>query len=189
MINELSQKELQLEKNRVREQSLIEQYNCQFKILDRFSDYAICEDGRVYSFKINDFRKFEVHKQGYYKVKLVRDDGVVKNMRVNRLVALAFIPNDDPIGKPLVGHADDCKTNNNVSNLYWTNSVENARHNGLNERYMKKVKCIENDKIFPSVGEAANYANVAICSISNCLAGRQKTAGGYHWEYAVGKED
>ena len=48
------------------------------------------------------------------------------------------------------------------------------------QKPFKKVRCIELDKIFDSIGEANNFVNA---SISHCLSGKNKTAGGYHWEY------
>jgi hypothetical protein len=55
-------------------------------------------------------------------------------LRTHRILALAYIPNDDPEGKPLVGHDDDNKQNLNLSNLYWTDSLENNTHNDIHKR-------------------------------------------------------
>ena len=46
------------------------------------------------------------------------------------------------------------------------------------------VECVELNKIFPSVVEAANELNMRPNAISNCLIGKCKTSGGYHWRYA-----
>lgn len=53
---------------------------------------------------------------------------------------------------------------------------------GLKKK-LKKVKCIELNKTFNSILEAANFTNAQSSSITNCLKRRQKTANGYHWEY------
>lgn len=47
----------------------------------------------------------------------------------------------------------------------------------------KKIYCVELAQEFPSIKVAAAYINISACSISNCLNGRKKTAGGYHWLY------
>lgn len=48
----------------------------------------------------------------------------------------------------------------------------------------KPVRCIETGRVYPSMEAAAQYAHCSACNIGqNCL-GRQKSAGGYHWEYA-----
>lgn len=46
-----------------------------------------------------------------------------KDRKINRLVALAFLPNPD--GKPIVDHIDEDKHNNNLSNLQWLTQSEN----------------------------------------------------------------
>ena len=46
---------------------------------------------------------------------------------VHRLVAEAFIPNDDPETKDTVDHIDGNKSNNEASNLRWLNRAENTR--------------------------------------------------------------
>ena len=44
----------------------------------------------------------------------------------------------------------------------------------------KKIKCIETEEIFLSIGQAKKkYSG----DIQACCAGRQKTAGGLHWIY------
>ncbi len=47
--------------------------------------------------------------------------------RVHRLVADAFIPNDDPKNKTVVMHKDNDKTNNNIDNLKWGTISENTK--------------------------------------------------------------
>ena len=54
-----------------------------------------------------------------------------KDRKINRLVALAFLPNPD--GKPLVDHIDEDKHNNNLSNLQWLTQSENI------SKHYKKV--------------------------------------------------
>ena len=51
------------------------------------------------------------------------------------------------------------------------------------KRQEKSVKCIEKEKIFSSVKEAALWAGVTPSSITSCLKGNIKTCTGYHWQY------
>lgn len=51
------------------------------------------------------------------------------------------------------------------------------------ESHKKKVVCIETGKVFDSVKEAAQSIQLNRSNISNHLAGRLKTAGGYHWRW------
>ena len=45
---------------------------------------------------------------------------------------------------------------------------------------MKKVRCVENSKIYESIAQIERETGIKVTS---CLRGRTKTAGGYHWEY------
>ena len=48
-----------------------------------------------------------------------------KNYRKHRLIALQFIPNDDPINKEFVDHINHNRTDNHLSNLRWVSTSEN----------------------------------------------------------------
>lgn len=70
-------------------------------------------------------RIFNIKKgpDGYYVVDLKG----LGSKRVHRLVAEAFIPNDDP-NKSVVNHKDGDTMNNHVSNLEWCTPKENTQH-------------------------------------------------------------
>lgn len=63
--------------------------------------------------------------KGYPAVTLFRN-GNRKLIKVHRLVAEAFIPND--MNLPMINHIDSNKTNNSVNNLEWCDASHNARH-------------------------------------------------------------
>lgn len=79
--------------------------------------YQISSRGEIYNMRefkgVSTFMK----KDGYECVALTDNQGKVKQHRVHRLVAIAFIPNPD--NKNVVRHIDGNKTNNNVTNLTW----------------------------------------------------------------------
>ena len=62
---------------------------------------------------------------GYPAVTLFRD-GKPKLHKVHRLVAEAFIPNEENF--PMVNHIDNDKRNNDVSNLEWCTALHNNQH-------------------------------------------------------------
>lgn len=50
-------------------------------------------------------------------------------------------------------------------------------------KYGIKVQCIETKKTYNSMGEASRDTGIDKTSISRCCAGKQITAGGYHWSF------
>ena len=82
--------------------------------------YEISNFGRVYSIPRNGtyggIRIPYPDKDGYMRISLQKNHKK-QLYGVHRLVAIAFIENDDPIGKPLVNHKDFNRENNSVDNL------------------------------------------------------------------------
>ena len=106
--------------------------------------YEVSNYGRVHSLVKNTrirnkdgLMKFKYDNHGYYRVNLTKNKKQKAEL-VSRLVAKAFIPNPDNL--PHVGHEDDNRNNNSVSNLYWTDAIENNHHNGKMKRFHKKHK-------------------------------------------------
>jgi len=86
--------------------------------------YQISSCGRVKSkqFGKEKILKPRIEGGGYFQVSL-RKEGEVKQPRVSRLVANAFLPNSE--NKSEVDHIDRVRTNNHVTNLRWVTSSEN----------------------------------------------------------------
>ena len=92
--------------------------------------YKVSNYGRVKTFPHNPRKKVQILKpvltsQGYLRISLRKKDND-KTIRINRLVALTFIPN--PENKTEVNHIDGDKFNNCVENLEWCTDSENKRH-------------------------------------------------------------
>lgn len=97
-------------------------------------------------------------RKGYSSVGLPKN-GKYKRLRVNRLVAIAFIENPD--GKPYVNHIDGNKQNNCADNLEWVTAKENRQHairTGLAKNGKPVVR--EDGKRFPSILSAAISAGM-----------------------------
>tara|TARA_R110000744_G_scaffold332522_1_gene437949 strand:- start:45 stop:491 length:447 start_codon:yes stop_codon:yes gene_type:complete len=92
-----------------------------------YTNYLIYEDGRVWSKNRNKFRKAYTDTAGYKRTSLSNNNKSRKYL-VHRLVAEAYIPNDD--NKPCVDHIDRDKSNNHVSNLRWVSHIENMNNLG-----------------------------------------------------------
>lgn len=153
-------------------------------------EYAITSCGKVWSHKRKKFLKPQDNGQGYLIITL-SSGGKTKHHRINILVAQAYIPN--PENKPEVNHVkEDQKYNNCVNNLQWATSKENINYGTANERRGKnhirtKIRCVETNEIYPSQAAAARDKGICVQSIYFCIHGKQKTAGGYHWERVIEK--
>lgn len=67
-------------------------------------------------------------------------------------------------------------------------SIETCRkmsesRRGEKNHNSKKVKCLEIDIIYGSIGEATLNTGIAAQNIWKVCKGQRKTAGGYHWKY------
>lgn len=170
--------------------------------------YEVSNFGRVRSLrcktriadKTEKVLKQKLDDKGYFKVNLYKDK-TCNTLLINRLVAMAFIPN--PSKLPHVGHMDDNKRNNTVENLYWTDPKENNYHNGKMDRFIKahkdkidviaeklSVKVVginmaTGEKIFFNSMQEAEKNGFSCSKISNCVNGKRKSHKGYKWEKAV----
>ena len=146
--------------------------------------YKVSNQGRVYSILSHKYLSQTIVGKGYLRVFLWHD-GIRKGELVHRLVAIHFL--DNPNRLPQVNHIDEDKENNCADNLEWIDAKGNMNAGTVQERKAracgKAVKCIELNKTFDSINQAAQELNLHASNISACLRGKQKTSGGYHWEY------
>ena len=85
--------------------------------IEAFKDfYLVSNHGRV---KGRDILNPHMEDDGSFRVKL-KYKHIAKDFYVHRLVALAFIPNDDPRRKVCVRHLDGDPGNNRADNLVWS---------------------------------------------------------------------
>jgi hypothetical protein len=95
-----------------------------WRLAPMFERYMISNHGRVKN-KSNRLLN-TTPKKGYIRVTMVNDSNQKRNVRVHRLVCLAFVPNVS--NKPTVNHIDRNVWNNHVDNLEWATVLEQNRH-------------------------------------------------------------
>lgn len=138
--------------------------HAEFRIIPGFEKYSINRYGLI---KDNDTGAFlsQSPSNGYMVTTLIREvDGKRAQtlQRVHRLVALAWIPNNDP-DKIEINHKDGDKTNNRVENLEWVTPQENAHHALKYLKYTNgtKLKCRTRDF---ETGEVVEHDSVQLAA-------------------------
>lgn len=107
----------------------------EWKEITDFPNYMISNLGRVWNKKRKRFMTIYTRK-GYSLVKLSKSN-TSKEMKVHRLVAMAFIPN--PYNLPCVNHIDENPSNNCVNNLEWCNHQYNNTYGTRIEKQSKTL--------------------------------------------------
>lgn len=154
----------------------------EWRPIDGYPNYQVSNRGRVMSLKSGRLLKPRVDSKGYSRVSLGRGN----LYSIHRLVANAFLENPDNL--PYVNHVDECKTNNDVSNLAWCTASQNIKHSThkrscqinqltLDGQFIKKWESLQ------EIGRELGYAPINICRVCK---GKFKKAYGYKWEYADG---
>lgn len=96
--------------------------------------YQVSDFGRVRSLKFGKtrIRKPIIDRYGYLQVGLCKD-GKERKFKVHRLVAQAFIPNDDET-KTIINHRNSIRDCNRVDNLEWCDYQYNNTYNDIHHR-------------------------------------------------------
>ena len=110
------------------------------KIIKDFPNYAITQDGKVWSFKKNKWLKPEETEKGYLRVSLVKDRKLY-HKKIHRLVAETFTPKteeDIRLNRNCIDHIDGNRQNNHISNLKWCTHTENMNNPLTLKKLMNK---------------------------------------------------
>ena len=161
--------------------------------------YQVSNFGNIKSLNYNRTKKEKILKatknnDGYYQVKLYKDRKQ-KKFLIHRLVAYAFIENDDPNNKTYVNHINEFEKNNNiVTNLEWCTIEYNNNYGTRNKRAIKSNIKIRSKKV---IGYSLTETKVIIIQstkqgksigfnpshIADCCRGERKSHKGYKWKY------
>lgn len=156
-----------------------------------FGKYEVSKDGNVRNSKTGRILKQMNDKYGY-KVVCLHEGRKRYSVKVHRMVAKAFIPNEE--NKPQIDHIDGDKTNNHFKNLRWATPKENSSNPVTHARHLLTIRppkrkkiavvCIETNIRYDGLRDAERDTNIQHSEISACCKGKRESAGGYHWRYA-----
>lgn len=122
----------------------------QWRFIPNFDKYLVSNYGRLWNLKrqkpvpmqLSQWRTVEAKprrtKRTYLRVQLYGRDSegkaYTKAAVVHRLVASAWIENDDPEHKNIVDHIDNDPYNNMACNLRWVSNSQNLKYAQTNEQ-------------------------------------------------------
>jgi len=184
-------------------------YEClevKYKEIPGYPNYLACSNGTIWSKKTNRILKSSIDpKTGYHRVSVTNDGGVSKTCYIHRLIAIAFLANNEQL--PQVNHKNENKSDNSVKNLEWCTAKYNSNYGTKNDRVKasygiermrknirlasknlkKQVECLETGIIYDSISQASisvtgkRHKNNGSNITRSCKDGNK--AYGYHWKY------
>lgn len=162
-----------------------------WKTVDEQGMYSVNDEGNVRNNATGKILTPYTTWNGYLRVCIHG-----KNYRVHRLVAEAFLRNEN--GYTQINHKDGDKRNNNLANLEWCSPKQNIRHaydTGLrvadytNIKSPKPVLQLSTDGVeiarFDSVKSVEKTLGYDNSNISKACRGKTNTAYGYKWQFAI----
>lgn len=170
----------------------------EFRPIEEFPGYEVGSLGNIKSYlKYPEGRLLSINYNkhvGYNYISLRKPDGDYKTMRLNRIVAKAFVPNPDNL--PAVDHINDNSRDDRACNLQWLSNRDNNMKGGRAKRAGKtlqknqiergittKVTAYKDDKYlyFDSIIECSRQLNIDCPTVTNMVNGKgySKSLNGY----------
>ena len=148
-----------------------------YRIIPRYPDHMISKDGTILLVKTLNPVKVWFSDQYKYNYCTIKDGYLLRHyssVPIHRLLALAWIENDDYINKYVVDHIDNNPNNNSLDNLHWVTLSENNRKAITDQKIPIEIREITTHKTysFSSVGEASRFIGKYIGNVSNPLVSR-----------------
>lgn len=143
--------------------------NNHYRLLVQYPIFTISKTGKVYNIATTKFvepHKYYDNKRTdtyiYINISATKFNITAGRMVLHRLVALAWIKNDDFKNKVIINHKDKNKHNCNADNLEWCTFRHNTMHGSYDKddnNRMIVIRNIDTGKVlnFPSLTLAAEY--------------------------------
>ena len=104
-----------------------------YKPIENFENYLISNLGNIKNKKTD--RILKQQKSSRYSTIALTNNNIHSTFLIHRLVAKAFIKNDDPINNTVVDHINGNRMDYRIENLRWCTVAENSKGtpNGKND--------------------------------------------------------
>ena len=174
-----------------------------WKELEGFSKYKFSNTGKVWSKHYKKFLSVKPRQDGYIAYNLKNNEGIKKNMLSHRLIALAFIPNQE--NKPTINHKNHNRADNRVENLEWATISEQNLHQKKPLKEITRLRgsrsvwrcSLDGEKLelYQTIRDAAKWLldNKGVeCGWKNISAvclNKRKTSHGFKWIYDTSQEN
>ena len=159
--------------------------------------YLLSSEGKVYSYRnLNgkDYSELTEVKgskdsKGYLCLDIRNTNSIRKYPKIHRLIAQAFIPNENKL--PQVNHINGDKTDNSLNNLEWVSNRQNRIHaikNGLQDYIDYGIAQYDLNGNLIATYDTAEEALIKLGkppysgNIGRAIRGKRKTAYGYIWK-------
>ena len=161
------------------------------KEITGFRNYLITTCGEVISKRTGRKMRKTLDTVGYYWIGIRRNDGVLKKIRIHRLMGIMYLGLDYDDKSQNINHKNSDKKKNYLSNLEIVNNSYNTNEGYLNNNYTTRNKIkikVTNVKtkeefIFNSLRECENNIKVSRKLIPLILSKDKPNNTDYEFEY------
>ena len=151
------------------------------------SHYYVCTCGKIISTHYSKLRILKSSKNredGYKQVSLRTIDNNDITIKIHRLVAIAFVLNEDPVNNIYVNHLDEDKNNNCSVNLEWVTAKHNINYGTRGQR--ASISISKSNKNNPKLMGKNNHKSKPFEyyeSISTIRSNFKRTCNRQGWDF------
>lgn len=145
-----------------------------WRTIKRWSRYEVSSLGRVRSVFSHKVISQHINHDGYLRVD-IHSSGFRFHERVNRLVAIEFVENDNPEKYDVVDHINGNCRDNRVENVRWTNAKGNSDNPVSRKRLIDcsgRSVVVEDDgniKVYNTTCSAADALDMSIYKVRQLI--------------------